>query len=91
MPPTHSPSPTPNPRGVKREASSPTSDEDIKPSTKAKSRTKKPNGGKAPARKWTADELDALLTIALKHGASIPNFEGKIPGRTGLQCMRTWQ
>lgn len=76
------------PRGIKRTPSlDPESDGDTKPML-----TKKPkiSASKAAPRPWTADELDAVLTIALKHGASIANFEGQVPDRTGNQCMRTW-
>ncbi|BEJ16705.1 hypothetical protein CspHIS471_0601060 [Cutaneotrichosporon sp. HIS471] len=59
--------------------------EDIKPK-----KARRTTNFKAAPRKWTADELDTLLTIALKRGPSITNFEGKIEGRTGNQCMRTW-
>lgn len=82
---------------LKRDASpdsephSPTSNHVTKP---IKSATKKPkkviSSTKAAPRPWTADELDALLTIALAKGASLANFEGQVPGRTGNQCMRTW-
>jgi hypothetical protein len=78
-----SPSPSP-PRGVKREASP--SDEDTKPELKPKAK----KSTKAPARAWTGDELDLLFTLALA-GPSRANFEGKIEGRTGLQCLKTWE
>jgi hypothetical protein len=32
-----------------------------------------------------------LFELAVKNGASIKTFEGKIAGRTGKQCYNTWQ
>lgn len=68
------------PRGIKREPS-PDSEIDIKP---------KKTSNKAAPRPWTADELDTLLSIVLKHGTSVSNFKGQVPNRSGNQCMRTW-
>ncbi|CAK9779367.1 hypothetical protein CC85DRAFT_305145 [Cutaneotrichosporon oleaginosum] len=92
--PSPSPSPEPFPRRAKRAPSSDydppeDEDEDIKP--KKQRKTKGGGGGKAPPRAWTGEELDALFTIALASGPSRVNFEGKIAGRTGLQCLKTWE
>lgn len=59
--------------------------DDIKPSPK------KVKSTKAAPRAWTGYELDTLFTIALTIGASKANYEGKIEGRTGLQCLKTWE
>lgn len=83
-----SPEPDPTPRLVKREASSDSdSDHDTKPAAKKSKKTTT----KAPPRTWTGAELDQLFSLALAHGASKAVFEGKIAGRTGLQCLKTWE
>ncbi|GMK58527.1 hypothetical protein CspeluHIS016_0505590 [Cutaneotrichosporon spelunceum] len=69
---------------MKREASYEPSDEDIKP------KKLKGSSSKAPGRTWTSDELDLLFTIALT-GPTRANFDGKIEGRTALQCQKTWE
>lgn len=82
--------------GVKREASTDPDDPhspasaDTKPIKPTKKPKKVISSTKAAPQPWTADELDTLLTIALAKGASLANFEGQVPGRTGNQCMRTW-
>ncbi|BEJ16706.1 hypothetical protein CspHIS471_0601070 [Cutaneotrichosporon sp. HIS471] len=84
--PTHSSSPSPSTPGrVKRDASPSLSD--VKPKKRKGSNS---NPGKAPPRAWTGEELDLLFTIALK-GPTRANFEGKIEGRTGMQCLKTWE
>jgi hypothetical protein len=82
---------------------SPTSPVDIKPylvtSTSrdpAKPKTppklsSKPKSVGTKARPWTDAERLILFELAVKHGASIKTFEGKIAGRTGKQCYNTWQ
>jgi len=42
-------------------------------------------------RPWTDAEKLILFELAVKHGASMKTFEGKIEGRTGKQCFSTWQ
>jgi hypothetical protein len=76
----------PKRRGVKREPS--TSDNTTSDDDRV---TKKAKGGKAKPRSWTGDELATLLQIALSDGPSKANFEGKVPGRTGEQCMGIWR
>lgn len=88
----HSPSPEPRVRVHKREVDSDSDSDDTKPHPTPRKKAKaKASPGKAAPRVWTGAELDTLFTIALAHGASKANFEGKIANRTGLQCLKTWE
>lgn len=91
--------PSPSSHRVKREASPIDVEEYTAKRSKAKPEAKsndestpKKQTTKNPARPWTGEELDVLLTIAVDGGgASRANYEGRIPGRSGFQCNQTWR
>lgn len=78
---------------------------DVEPSKrKRKSRTGKagpdrPEDDKKPKRartagggkRWTGDELEALLVAALSGGPPKGAFKDAVPGRTTQQCDTTWR
>ncbi|ORY23623.1 hypothetical protein BCR39DRAFT_561881 [Naematelia encephala] len=99
MPPTSTnkqikPSPRKSPYNHNQKHDNDNDDEndDVKPSSSPDSTTspsKKPKS--KVSRPWTAGDLLIIFDVVTKRGASIPNFEGMIEGRTGTQCYSNWK